>query len=110
MKKIVSIGVVVLAVGMLAACGNQSSSSSKTSDQESSSRVASSASSKTSSTTTTSSSESHHDDALWNNKKNEQLQSFINQWAPTMHQSYTRYDGQNELKVSTGVSYPADLV
>ena len=54
----------------------------------------------------TSGSESHHDSSLWNNQKNDQLASFMQKWGQTMHQSYEQYDGQNELKVSTGITYP----
>lgn len=47
--------------------------------------------------------------ALWYEKKDGQLKSFIDQWAPTMKQSYVKYDGKNSLKVSTGMVYPDDL-
>ena len=33
----------------------------------------------------------------------------MQKWGPTMHQSYEQYDGQNELKVSTGITYPDGL-
>lgn len=47
--------------------------------------------------------------ALWDREKDVQLKNFIDQWAPTMHQSYTKYDGANSLKTSTGTMYPDDL-
>ncbi|MFC6176711.1 DUF4767 domain-containing protein [Companilactobacillus huachuanensis] len=46
---------------------------------------------------------------LWDTTKDNQLESFIDQWAPTMKQSYVKYDGTNSLKTSTGTSYPDDL-
>ncbi|MFC6323155.1 Lreu_0056 family protein [Companilactobacillus baiquanensis] len=48
-------------------------------------------------------------DTLWNNSKDKQLESFINQWAPTMKQNYTKYNGSRSLKTSTGTVYPDDL-
>ncbi|HJA47267.1 MAG TPA: DUF4767 domain-containing protein [Candidatus Limosilactobacillus excrementigallinarum] len=46
---------------------------------------------------------------LWNKKKDQELTSFINQWAPTMGQSYTKYDGNDDLKTKAGMYYPKDL-
>lgn len=47
--------------------------------------------------------------ALWNDTKDAKLKQFIEQWAPTMGQSYVEYDGKHALKFSTGVAYPNDL-
>ncbi len=47
--------------------------------------------------------------ALWDSHKDTQLKTFIDQWAPTMDQTYTEYDGQTPLKTSTGTVYPTDL-
>ncbi|GEO79831.1 hypothetical protein FD29_GL001030 [Companilactobacillus mindensis DSM 14500] len=47
--------------------------------------------------------------ALWNDTKDAKLKQFIEQWAPTMGQSYVGYDGKHALKLSTGVAYPNDL-
>ena len=47
--------------------------------------------------------------ALWNDTKDAKLKQFIEQWAPTMGQSYVEYDGKHALKLSTGVAYPNDL-
>lgn len=47
--------------------------------------------------------------ALWNSSKDAQLEQFINQWAPTMHQSYEKYDGHHDLETGTGEKYPQDL-
>ncbi|WP_252180831.1 DUF4767 domain-containing protein [Pediococcus stilesii] len=46
---------------------------------------------------------------LWNTEKDQKLQSFISEWSKTMNQDYQKYDGTNELEVSTGMSYPSDL-
>lgn len=46
---------------------------------------------------------------LWNKKKDQELTSFIDQWAPTMGQSYTKYDGNKDLKTKAGMYYPKDL-
>lgn len=68
-------------------------------------------------TTTSKVSNNHHksttndnkSDSLWNNDKDSKLESFINQWAPTMKQSYKKYDGRHSLKTSVGTIYPDDL-
>ncbi|MBD5090601.1 MAG: DUF4767 domain-containing protein [Lactobacillus sp.] len=107
MKKL--IGVLAIA-GMgvaLTGCGNQN-----TQNNSSTAKNNSEVSSGQSTTTTNNSSnrsEMHHERSLWNNQKNEQLASFMQKWGPTMHQSYEQYDGQNELKVSTGITYPDGL-
>lgn len=46
---------------------------------------------------------------LWNKTKDKQLEDFINQWAPTMHQAYTKYDGVHQLENSVRLKYPRDL-
>lgn len=46
---------------------------------------------------------------LWNSSKDQQLADFINQWAPTMGQSYTKYDGHHDLRNKAGEYYPKDL-
>jgi len=46
---------------------------------------------------------------LWNSDKDAKLTAFINQWAPTMNQSYVKYDGNHSLKTSTGATYPDEL-
>ncbi|MEK1315606.1 DUF4767 domain-containing protein [Limosilactobacillus fermentum] len=37
--------------------------------------------------------------------KDDQLESFINQWAPTMSQAYTKYNGKIALKTKLDVKY-----
>lgn len=46
---------------------------------------------------------------LWDNTKDAKLKKFIDQWAPTMNQSYVKYDGTHPLKLSTGTTYPNNL-
>lgn len=106
MKKIIGLLAIAVLGVTLTACGEQESQS-NTSSQSSS--QASQQTNNSTSRPAASTSSSHHDDSLWNSSKDEQLESFINEWAPTMHQSYEKYDGQNQLKVSTGLTYPQDL-
>lgn len=47
--------------------------------------------------------------ALWSNDKDAKLKQFIDQWAPTMNQSYVEYDGKHDLKTAAGTTYPNDL-
>lgn len=47
--------------------------------------------------------------ALWDSKKDEKLKDFINEWAPTMHQNYDKYNGKKSIETSTGFSYPDDF-
>jgi len=47
--------------------------------------------------------------ALWNDDKDAKLKKFINQWAPTMNQTYLQYDGKDSIKTSAGTTYPDDL-
>ena len=44
--------------------------------------------------------------ALWDSKKDDQLKSFIDQWAPTMQQSYVKYDGVHSITLPTDITYP----
>ncbi len=106
MKKIWIILCGVLAVLMvtLTACGQQQSSSSKSNNSEYSASKPANNNQQSSN-----GQQATNNGALWNNKKSQQLDQFINQWAPTMNQSYEKYNGTDELKVSTGLSYPADL-
>lgn len=46
------------------------------------------------------------DQSLWNQQKDDQLMSFINTWAPTMGQSYVKYDGVNPIDPFSH-SYPS---
>lgn len=104
MKKLIGVLAIAGLSVALAGCGNQNTQSSSNTT-----KTNSEASSNQNTANNTSSSESHHDSSLWNNQKNEQLASFMQKWGPTMHQSYEQYDGQNELKVSTGITYPDGL-
>ncbi|WP_232625308.1 DUF4767 domain-containing protein [Pediococcus pentosaceus] len=63
----------------------------------------------TSNTSSTTSDKKGKQSGLWNTDKDDKLESFISQWSKTMNQDYQKYDGTNELKVSTGMSYPSNL-
>lgn len=57
----------------------------------------------------TSQSGSRQSSQLWNKSKDHQLTDFMNQWAPTMGQSYVKYDGHHDLRTKSGMHYPADF-
>ncbi len=99
-KHVQILGVLVAGVFLLAGCGNNNQSSSSQPTTSSSQKKTSSSSTK---------SNNKKASTLWNNSKDKQLESFINQWAPTMHQSYTKYDGTTPIKTSVGATYPTDL-
>lgn len=106
MKKtrIILSGVLAILLVILTACGQQQSSNSKGNNSEYSASKPVNNSQQSGN-----SQQAANTGALWNNKKGQQLDQFINQWAPTMGQSYEKYNDTDELKVSTGLSYPADL-
>jgi hypothetical protein len=98
-NKLTLMVVVAASVMLLAGCGNQSKSSQSSTQKETTTAVSKnkkSSSEKNSST-------------LWNDKKDQQLENFISKWAPTMNQTYTKYDGKTPIKTSVGATYPADL-
>lgn len=107
MKKLTT-GLLLLATaGMLAGCGQSSPTNHRNPATQSSS---STAPQDNGGGANTSNHSGHaNNGALWNGAKDRQLEAFINSWAPKMHQSYQKYDGANELHVSVGGNYPADL-
>lgn len=110
LKKVITF-FALLGLGVsLSACGTQNANQESSAKSQSSSQVSSNAAASQQSRGSASSSmTSHHDDALWNKQKDAQLEAFMKQWGPTMNQSYEKYDGQNDLKVSVGGYYPTDL-
>lgn len=90
---------------VLTGCGGHQNSNSKSS-QTATSKISKSKKSLDTSSKNTSEKKSS---TLWNDKKDKQLESFINQWAPTMGQSYDKYDGTNPIKSTNGAVYPDDL-
>lgn len=54
-------------------------------------------------------SSSHKQTTPWNSQKDDQLESFINQWAPTMSQAYTKYNGKTALKTKLDIKYPKNF-
>lgn len=104
-KTLVTMGALAGISLLLVGCGQSSPTNHSTQASESSSTATSkddNAASSSSASSTTSSS-------LWNQKKDQKLSSFINEWAPTMGQSYTKYDGSNDLRTKSGMHYPSDL-
>jgi len=90
-----------MAVLILTGCGSQNNSSknNSTSKKQTTTAVNKKSPKKT----------AKKDAVLWDGTKDNQLKTFIDQWAPTMKQSYVKYDGSKSLKTSTGTSYPDDL-
>ncbi len=57
----------------------------------------------------TSQSSSRQSSRVWNQTKDRQLTNFMNKWAPTMGQSYEKYDGHHDLRTKSGMHYPSDF-
>lgn len=94
MKK-VRIGAGLLAPTiLLAGCGDNSTANQASQSSSSTSQKVSS---------------SHKQTTLWNSQKDDQLESFINQWAPTMSQAYTKYNGKTALKTKLDIKYPKNF-
>lgn len=104
-KSLYLIGSVAVLSLMLTGCGKSSPTNHSTQTQSSSST--------TQSVSQSSQSDNHSDSKqsseLWNDSKDQQLSEFINKWAPTMGQSYTKYDGQNDIRTKAGSHYPSYL-
>ncbi|MCI1894650.1 MAG: DUF4767 domain-containing protein [Lactobacillus sp.] len=103
LSKLVALGATLALVG-LAGCGTPAKSSHSTTK---SSKVTKAKKKQT--TTKKTAASSSQKQALWNTTKEQQLRDFIAQWAPTMGQSYTEYDGKTPLKTSVGTTYPDAL-
>lgn len=115
---IIAVTTIFMAVTALAGCGQtnaqkQSASSTKTSSrQQSSSNHKQASKSSTSSKSSSASSQTAtkaQTNTPWNASKDQKLKDFIKQWGPTMHQTYTEYDGHTPLKTSVGTTYPDAL-
>lgn len=103
-NKLSTLGLIAVGALLMTGCGQTNQ---KSHSQQSSSKTTSvTTSSKTSSSSTTNDQQSTE---LWNSTKDQELNSFMDKWAPTMGQSYTKYDGQNDLKTNPGMHYPSDL-
>lgn len=99
-KKIQLLTMLIAGVLVLTGCGSQAKSNTSSNKATASS---------TNAKKVDGSSSTKNNTNLWTSTKDKQLANFINQWAPTMGQSYTKYDGTNSLKTSTGTVYPDDL-
>ena len=91
-----TLGLLIICCLMLVGCGKSSPTNHDTGSSSSTQTTSKKSSTKQSS-------------ELWNDSKDQQLSEFINKWAPTMGQSYTKYDGQNDLRTKSGMHYPSDL-
>lgn len=100
-----------LLVALLTGCSNQTKSQEDSVDQQTKSSQSSSnnQASDKSSEKNSSSSKQKVAATPWNHQRDQKLTTFINQWAPTMGQSYQKYDGSTPLDTSVGLKYPASL-
>lgn len=96
-KSLYLIGSVSMLSLILAGCGKSSPTNHSTQTQSNST------------TQTTGHNSSKKSSQLWNKSKDQQLSDFINQWAPTMGQSYTKYDGHTDIRTKSGMHYPSDF-
>lgn len=99
-----SLGLVLVAGLLLAGCTN--SSPTKHGKTASSSAQSSSSTVNSSPTSTTNRKQSS---TPWNDSKDQQLEKFINSWAPTMGQQYEKYSGQGNIRTKAGMEYPSQL-
>lgn len=103
-KKLILSAVTIMSLGTLAACQNKTRP--VVEEKTSISTPASSSSSDSSSVSLQSSSEEKKSTTPWDSNKDQQLESFINSWAPTMNQSYQKYTGGAPLHTIVGTDYP----
>ncbi|WP_125712244.1 Lreu_0056 family protein [Companilactobacillus kedongensis] len=101
-KKLKLAALLFIGALILAGCSSQSQSSNNNSGRKTTT-------SKVSDNGHKSTTRTKQGDTLWDSSKDSKLKSFIDQWAPTMKQSYVKYNGKNSLKTSTGTRYPDDL-
>lgn len=103
-KKLILSAVTIMSLGTLAACQNKTRP--VVEEKTSVSTPASSSSSASSSVSSQSSSEEKKSTTPWDSNKDQQLEAFINSWAPTMNQSYQKYTGGASLHTIVGTDYP----
>ena len=107
MKKIFLASLMMASALALAGCGQQSTSQKQSTHQSSTSQQQSSApSQKEAAASSSSATKESHATTPWDKQKDQELTDFINQWAPTMGQSYVKYDGVNPLRTHPGLTYP----
>ncbi|MGO2300012.1 DUF4767 domain-containing protein [Paucilactobacillus nenjiangensis] len=93
---------------VLVGCGAQGKSSNSNNQKSTNTAATNSSQSSKSSSSSTSSSDKKAS-TPWDSNKDQQLSDFINQWAPTMGQTYSKYDGTNSIKTEVGLTYPDSL-
>lgn len=101
------IGSVAALALMLGGCAQ--SSPTNHGKQASSSSVSTGSNGASSDNSVNSGNKSPQSSKLWNDTKDQKLEDFINDWAPTMGQSYTKYTGGSQLRTKAGMEYPQDL-
>ena len=103
MKKLTIISSVILSsLLILTGCG---SNSSKKSNVTSKVKVVKQSSSKEKQKSVT----KKKSGVLWNNDKDSRLEDFMKQWGEAMDQTYTKYDGTNNIQTASGMNYPQDF-
>lgn len=103
MKKLTIISLVILSsLLILTGCG---SNSSKKSNVTSKVKVVKQSSSKEKQKSVT----KKKSGVLWNSDKDSRLEDFMKQWGESMDQTYTKYDGTNNIQTASGMSYPQDF-
>lgn len=103
MKKITIISSVILSLLLiLTGCG---SNSSKKSNVTSKVKVVKQSSSKEKQKSVT----KKKSGVLWNSDKDSRLEDFMKQWGEAMDQTYTKYDGTNNIQTASGMNYPQDF-
>ena len=94
-KTLSLISSVAIATLMLAGCGQSSPTNHSTQSSSTNSAATKSA--------------GKEDHQLWNKSKDQQLSDFMDKWAPTMGQSYVKYDGSHDIRTKAGMHYPSEL-
>ena len=109
MKKLITVVASLALLLTLGACGQKQSSSSAKNSQYSAKNAKTVSEDQGKDSSANKQGEMQKDTALWNDRKDEELADFMRSWAPTMGQSYKKYDGHTPLHSSVGLNYPADL-
>lgn len=97
---------------LLSGCGNQNQSQPKSSQSTRSATSKTSRSNQAAGKTAGADkvrASSKTESGLWDTAKDDKLAAFISDWAPTMNQSYVKYDGHSQIKTASGTTYPRDL-
>ena len=103
-KGLTALAVLLVSGGIaVSGCSNQGQSKKDTSGKKTMTTAVSKKKSQKTKTSTEKTS------TLWDKDKDTHLESFMDQWGPTMKQEYSKYNGTDSLKTSTDIVYPDDL-